>query len=190
MAKTSSSVVAAGNSTVYTANSVMPIASATKWLYSTYVAQLRSGAMTADDIQFLSFQSGYTNFNICLQGQTVNQCLMLGTNGDYTAGTLGKFFYDGGHMQKHASMNGLGSMDNAALATEFRSKLGNEVALGFSQPQLAGGIVSSAADYALVLRKMLSGQLQMLSLLGSHAVCTNPTTCTQALSTPSPSNED
>jgi hypothetical protein len=113
----------------------------------------------------------------------------LGNNGTYTAATDGKFLYDGGHMEKHASLSGLGAMGNAALATELRARLGNDVALSFNQPQLAGGAVTTAADYARVLRKLMRGQLRMGALLGTQAVCTNPLTCSDALGTPIPSTE-
>ncbi len=187
-AKASGSVNTPGG-TVYSASTVMPIASATKWLYASYVAELRGSALTAADIKFLNFRSGYTSFGFCLPGQTVAACVALGNNGDYTAANDGQFFYDGGHMQKHASLNGLGGLDSATLATELRARLGNDVALTFNQPQLAGGASSTAADYARVLRKLMAGQLRMGALLGTQAVCTNPLTCAQALSTPIPASE-
>ena len=53
-----------GSSTrVYTASTVLAIASASKWLYAGYVAQKRAGALSASDIQFLNFRSGYSNFD-------------------------------------------------------------------------------------------------------------------------------
>jgi len=174
---------------VYTADSSMAIASASKWLYSSYVAELRGGALSASDVQFLTFRSGYNSFAFCLPGQTVDACVALGSNGVYSAAEDGKFSYGGGHMQKHASLNGLGALDNAALAAELRSRLGSDVALSYNQPQLAGGAQTSAADYARVLRKLLNNQLRLGALLGTQAVCTNPLTCPQALSTPIPSNE-
>ena len=70
-----------------------------------------------------------------------------------------------------------------------RARLGNDVALTFNQPQLAGGASGTAADYARVLRKLMAGQLRMGALLGTQAVCTNPLTCVQALSAPIPSSE-
>jgi hypothetical protein len=85
----------------YTANSQMSIASASKWLYAAYVAQRRAGAMTAQDIQFLNFRSGYVGMNVtdgCDRGQTVDQCLTSGTHGDYTAADANKFYYAGGHI--------------------------------------------------------------------------------------------
>jgi len=182
----SASVAGAGSTRAYTASTVLAIASASKWLYAGYVAQRRGGALTDSDIQFLNFRSGYTNFDHCSALQTVDSCLADGSNGNYSAATDGYFFYNGGHMQKHASLIGLGGLDNAGLAAEVRSQIGSDIALSYFQPQPAGGGVSSADDYARFLRKLLGGQLRMAALLGSHPVCTNPSTCAQALSTPVP----
>jgi hypothetical protein len=101
-----------------------------------------------------------------------------------------KFSYGGGHMQKHAVLLGLGGADNAALAAAIGAALGNEIALSYSQPQPAGGVVTSAAEYAKFLRKMIKGQYFMSTKLGQHAVCTNPTTCATALETPIPTTEN
>jgi hypothetical protein len=189
-ARASGSVNRPGDPTVYTADTSMALASATKWLFGAYVVELRAGVLSADEVRFLNFRSGYTNFSICLPGQTVDGCLALpATNGAYTAATDGRFYYDGGHMQKLASLVGLGNMNNGALATEFRTLLGDDVAVTFSQPQLAGGAQSTPADYTRFLRKMLDGRLRMGALLGTQAVCTNPATCPNALGTPVPSTE-
>lgn len=185
-AQTSGSV---GGST-YTANTVMSIASATKWLYGAYVAERRAGSFTAQDIEFLSFKSGYTAFNICLPGQTVGSCAAAGNNGDFVAATQNRFFYDGGHMQRHAVLLGLGAMDNAALAAEMRSVLGTELGFAFTQPQPAGGAVSSAAEYAVFLRKLLAGGLRHGALLGQASVCASLSACPgEALYTPVPAAE-
>lgn len=186
----SGSVNQAGNATTYTAQTPMPIASASKWIYGAYVAERRAGVLTAEDIQFLTFRSGYTSFTTggCDNLDTVGECVARSTNGNFTAAHLGRFNYDGGHMQKHGSLAApgmnLGAMDNAALATELRRVLGTEIGLSYTQPQLAGGIRSTAADYAVFLRKMLNGQLRIASLLGTNATCTNPATCPTALNTP------
>ncbi len=175
----------------YTADSLMSVASASKWLYAAYVAQRKNSALSADDIKFLNFHSGYTNFSICLPGQTVNECLNFSDNGLYSSENDGKFYYDGGHMQKHASLLGLGGLNNATLAAEIQSQLGADIALGYTQPQLAGGVEMTPANYARFLRKLLTGALKMGILLGSHAVCTNPNTCPpgEALVTPIPLTE-
>ncbi len=186
-ARASGSVNRAGDNTRYTAESSMALASATKWLFGAYVVQKRAGVLSADDVRHLNFRSGYTSFSLCLPGQTVDGCLAFpAANGAYTAATDGRFFYDGGHMQKLASLMGLGAMNSTALAAELRSQLGSDVAISFNQPQLAGGAQGTPADYARFLRKLLDGQLRLGALLGTQAVCTNPTTCPNALATPVP----
>jgi CubicO group peptidase (beta-lactamase class C family) len=172
-----------GGST-YTATTTMNIASASKWLYAAHAVQQRNGVPTDSDIKFLTFRSGYTSFSICLPGHTVDSCLAFQDNGVYTAANDGRFFYNGGHMQKHASVSGLGALDNAGLANALHATLGSDIALAYSQPQPPGGVVTSADDYARFLRKLLRNELQLGALLGAHAVCTNPATCPGAVSTP------
>lgn len=189
----SGSTDAAGGSPTYTASTPMAIASASKWIYGAYVAEKRAGALSASDIKFLHFQSGYVSFDAfgsCSFGDTVDGCLNNGSNGNYTAASDGKFHYDGGHMQKHGSLDGLGALGSVALAAEVRRLLGSDIALSYSQPQLAGGVVTTAGDYARMLRKFLGGQLRMGALLGSSAVCANPATCAAAVASPTPSNEN
>ena len=185
------SVNQAGNATTYTADTVIAIASASKWLYGAYVAERRSGMLTAQDIQFLTFSSGYTSFAAigdCFASDTVAACVARGDNDVQTPAHVDRFYYNGGHMQKHASLAApgmdLGAMDNAALAAEMRRLLGSEINLSYSQPQPAGGVRTSATDYARFLRKLLNNQLQLGTLLGSSKVCTNPATCPTALNTP------
>jgi hypothetical protein len=185
----SGSVNAAGNASTYASSTLMPIASASKWLYAGYIVQKRQGVLSATDIQFLNFRSGYTNFSICLQTQTVDSCLAYLNNGVHSDATDGQFDYGGGHMQKHASLEGLGALDNAGLAAEVRSQLGTDIGLVYTQPQPAGGGASTADDYARYLRKLLGGMLRMSAALGTNPVCTNPTTCPAAISTPIPLNE-
>ncbi len=186
----SASVARAGSAVTYTATSQMAIASASKLIYGAYVAERRGGALTAEDIQFLTFRSGYTNFSLggCENGDTVADCVARSTNGAFTAANVGRFSYDGAHMQKHASLASpgmnLGPMANVALAAEVRRVLGNEIGLSYTQPQLAGGIRSSAGDYAKFLRKILNGDLRIAALLGSSKTCTNPATCPTAINTP------
>lgn len=187
----SASVNEPGNDTTFVASTSMPIASASKWIYGSYVAERRAGVMTAEDIQFLTFSSGYTNFAAtgCENGDSVESCANRSTSGVLTRANVGKFFYDGAHMQKHGSLPApdgmnLGAFTNVGLAAEVRRVLGTEIGLSYFQPQLAGGIRSTATDYAIFLRKLLNNQLRMSALLGSTSVCTNPSTCASALSTP------
>lgn len=186
----SGSVPASGGNPAYTSTTLMSIASASKWLYGAYVVQLRQGQLSESDIAFLTFRSGYTNFTTCLPTQTVDECVAFANNGVYSAATDGLFSYGGGHMEKHASLIGLGAQADAGLADAVRSQLGSDLRpLVYSQPQLAGGVVTNADSYAIFLRKILSGALLMKAALGTHAVCTNPATCTQAHNTPVPQTE-
>ncbi len=177
----------------------MPIASASKWLYSSYWVQRVGGTagLSASDIKFFNFHSGYTDFVSCSalgRGGTVAQCLDLPTAGGTTNGTFepateNLFDYGGGHMQKHAALNGLGDLSNATLADEIGSQIGPEIRFSYSEPQLAGGAVTSATEYAKLLRKIVGGQLKMREALGFHPVCTDPATCPTAISSPSPRGE-
>ncbi|WP_395702121.1 hypothetical protein [Aquabacterium sp.] len=188
----SGSIAAAGNATRYDASSVMDIASASKWLYGAYVAERRGGALTNEDIQFLNFRSGYTNFGPlgCDSADTVASCVARGNNGVQSPQNIDRFFYGGGHMQKHASLPApgmnLGDLNNTTLAAEMRRVLGPEIGISYVQPQLAGGVRTTANDYAVFLRKLLNNQLKLAALLGSNPVCTNPSTCPSAVSTPTP----
>jgi hypothetical protein len=120
----------------------------------------------------------------------VDECVAYGNNGVHSDMTDGLFSYGGGHMEKHASLIGLGSQNDAGLADAIRSELGSDLTpLVYSQPQLAGGVITNADTYAKFLRKLLSGELLMSAALGTHAVCTNPTTCAEALNTPVPETE-
>ncbi|OYT92919.1 MAG: hypothetical protein CFE43_06495 [Burkholderiales bacterium PBB3] len=185
----SGSVNKAGSATSYTATSLMAVASASKWLYGSYVVERRNGQLTPEDVRFLTFSSGYTQMPVagCARADTVASCAERDNNGVPDPATVDKFYYNGGHMQKHASLAtgmNLGALDNAALAAEMTRVLGADVALAYSQPQLAGGVFTNAKNYAVLLRKLLGRQLQMSDLLGSHAVCTNPSTCPSAVYSP------
>jgi hypothetical protein len=186
---TSGSVTRALDPRSYTDSSQINIASASKWIYSAYVVQKAALPLSQQTISFLHFTSGYTDFDRCYAWQTVQACDDAGSNGTYEAANDGKFYYNGGHMEKHATTIGLGGMDNTALAAEIRSQLGTDVNLSYSQPQLPGGVVTTPADYARFLRKMMDGSLKLGAMLGDDAVCTNPATCATAVYSPIPSTE-
>ncbi len=172
----------------------MMIASASKWVYSGYVAQQHGGKLTDEDIRFLTFRSGYTRFRMCRPAQTVASCLNSPLNGfgKPDPSTADRFDYSGGHMQKHAELMGLGNLNNESLGLEIRNGLGlgADWTFGYKQPQLAGGGISSAVDYSRFLRAVMSGHLQLGKLLGTHAVCANPQSCpNDAVKTPIPTSE-
>lgn len=174
-----------------TARTKLSIASASKWIYGAYVTELANGQLSALDREFLSMRSGYTQFSYCQTNQTVDSCLAFRGNGDYTEQTAGAYYYNGGHMQKHASMAGLGAMNLRALGNEMRRVLGYDLPIWYVQPQVAGGAAMSADGYAAFLRKLMRGDLKLGAQLGSGKVCTNPFTCgfQDARLTPSPRGE-
>jgi hypothetical protein len=169
-------------------STAMSIASSSKWIYSAYVIQ--KVGVREQDVPFLNFTSGYSLFllPLCRVTDTVESCLLAG-NDRQNPNTIGKFFYDSGHMQKHAvSAMSLGPMRNASLSSAIAESIG-DVGMFYSQPQLAGGVVGTASGYAAFLRRILRGELAMSSALGSHKVCTNPRTCSTAVASPIPDSE-
>lgn len=171
-----------------TRQSTMNVASASKWVYASYVVQKRGAR--AEDVPYLNFTSGYTEFGVplCIGADNVQAC-QTGRAG-YNPANLGRFYYDSGHMQQHAvALMGLGALDNLALGSEISTTLGT-AGLNYSQPQLAGGVITSTVSYSAFLRKILRGELAIGSLLGTSAVCTNPATCPTAAHSPNPTSED
>lgn len=174
-----------------TSTTSMWVFSSSKWLYAANVVQKR-GVLDVD-VPFLNFTSGYSEFGnapVCPNGDTVASCKAGGYGQDPT--TIGRFYYDSGHMQHHAaSVMGLGGANDAALAADLNATVGN---FGFSYtvPQLAAGVVATPEAYAGFLRRVLRGELAIAAALGTHKVCTNPEQpgCNAAYSPESVSTED
>jgi len=167
------------------------IASASKMIYGTYVAQLRGAAanLTSQDVNFLHFTSGYTNMGDPTTSQcpstdtpdTVNTCLALinAANGlPYSyqnQNTIGRFEYDGGHLENHASQfGGLGNIPVGTLGSTIENLLATNINLIYTEPLLPGGIYAASDDYTQVLRNILKGSLFMHDALGRDPVCTLP----------------
>jgi len=170
------------------------IASASKWWWGAYVVEKFKTDLSQIDLASMTMQSGRTNFTDCSGATTIDACCaMTGlagtgtTNCDVETGDVGHFFYGGGHFEGYASTLGLGSDDDAALASAMSSLLGSELQFSFTQPQPAGGMKMSAADYTQFLRKILGGGLAIRDHLGENAVCTLPgASCPSAHYSPSP----
>ncbi|HEY5102253.1 MAG TPA: hypothetical protein VII70_05690, partial [Steroidobacteraceae bacterium] len=183
------------------ATTKLSVASASKLIYATYVTQLRGAAanLTAQDIDFLHFTSGYSNMGTnttsgacpnTLNPDTVNQCLTQ-TNSEGVSfsaqdpTTIGKFDYDGGHMENHARLlKSLGNLVYTSLGSTVGALLASDI--NYTQPLLAGGISATANDYALVLRHILDGSLYMRDALGTSAVCTRHSSTCNAVFSPIP----
>lgn len=162
------------------------IASASKWIFGAYLVESRAGILSSMDIRTLTMSAGYTSFGnfSCISSSTVSDCHMAGTNANYTDSNDGSFYYGGGHYQKWAVDNGLGALSELSLGLELQSKLGSDLMFTFNSPQLAGGMASSAEQYALFLRKILSKDLLIGHELGANPVCTSSVNCPSSVSSP------
>jgi hypothetical protein len=187
-----------------TASTTVPISSASEWIFGAYVVQSRAGKLTDSDIAALTMRTGYSNLQydrcvqrspVSLHPQTVNNCfhalhLIGGSNSDFKATQVGKFFYNGGHFQRLAATDPeLGELASNALTTVIGAQLGTGAAFSYDSPELDAGIRTTPAAYAWFLRKIIANQLLMHDALGTDAVCTNPSRCQSALNTPLPQTE-
>lgn len=180
-----SGALASGRRGTITATTEMPIASASKWVFGTYVVERFKDHVSDIDTRAMTMLSGYTSFDQCQQMQTVAECQAMGNNGDFNPAHVDRFAYGGGHFQKYAVDLGLGPLNNATLMAEYNRLLGAEIPLSFTQPQPAGGMRGTAAGYAIMLRKILSGGLAMKDHLGEAATCTlRGPSCPTALRSP------
>lgn len=168
----------------------LPIASASKWLYASYVVKTKGSALSQQDVAFLTFRSGYTQFTRCAKLATVGGCIAAQDGLPQDGSTepdpgwggsalVGSFDYSGAHMQKHASLNPvLRDLRNGALADEMnrvlKRPLGPDLGISYLQPQLAGGVSIAPAGYAEFLRQVLSSRLMPDYTLAWPNTCTNP----------------
>lgn len=167
--------------TAFTASTNMAIYSAGKWLWGAYVFQKRGGQLTAADKDSLRMQSGYNQGNACLFSTTIGNCQSQMNTYTSTADVNNQFYYAGGHFQKHAVNMGHSSKTKPQMVTEMRSQLDTpdgadtSVVFTLNSPVMASGHKTTATNYAVFLRKMLSGTLLLSGgALGSDAVCTYP----------------
>ncbi|MFY9509691.1 MAG: hypothetical protein WAQ05_01785 [Rubrivivax sp.] len=157
------------------ADTVIGVASASKWIYAAYTVQKYGDEPSARP--YLNLTSGYSNFRTsdCPTAGTVAQCLPGARSRSEALNQV--FHYDGGHMQQHAINMGLGPLYNGELAVEIGSMVGTAVVLSYVQPGLAGGVSTTARSYGGFLRSLMAGSatpLALGSMLGSNPVCTFP----------------
>lgn len=175
-----------------TATQVVAIASASKWVYSTWVLQKR-GLFRQSDVPFLNFTSG-TVFPaskaskevLCGGGETVAECA---ADAVQVPSAVGRFFYSAGHFQHHAAtVMGIGSMNGTQLTTEIASTIGT-FDFRYLQTNLAGGLNASASGYAAFLRRMLRGEYLMAEHLGFEKICASSACTAGAVASPAPPAE-
>lgn len=199
------------SSAKYTRDTLMPVASASKWLEGAYVAEVaavqngNTWSMPVAVVPFLNFTSGYANqvdgCNAQKTGKsnpTVQDCLnqpgqIAGTtNGYRVQAYIGGFAYNSGHLEvlhggadpSIATVIGGANDDDKMLADEKRNafaKRGVTMNLQYFSPILAGGVATTAGDYAAFLRGLINtsnplimGRLLAPTASDPYAVCTNP----------------
>ncbi|WP_051379127.1 hypothetical protein [Derxia gummosa] len=174
---------------LFSAETSMPVASASKLVYAAFVAQERDGLLNATDIAALSLRSGQVGFRTCRRDDTVHSCAARPDNGRLDEAAVGKFAYGGGHMQVHADKTmHLGELDGPALARLVSDSLGlhtTQSDFNYVQPQLAGGLRTSPRVYGEFLRRVLDGSLAIGRWLDRPSFCTSPALCpTETLHSP------
>ncbi|MFT3928731.1 MAG: hypothetical protein QM709_00415 [Spongiibacteraceae bacterium] len=183
---------AGGSGTVgdkFTAQKMIPIASASKWIFGSYVLEKNGKKeLTREQIQALEMTSGYTSHKHthCILPRTTAECFRNRGNDEFHPEHVGKFFYNGGHDQKLAVDMGLGDLSAKQFGEEIRKYIGSDLAIDFNTPQPAGAMKASPGDYGKFLRKILNGDLRMHDYLGFQPVCTDPKTCQLAVYSPAP----
>ena len=172
----------------YLRTSTMNVASASKFIFGAYVLEKKKGVLTNKEKNNLRMLGGYTDFNpfSCGLYNTVSDCFKAGTNSKITSSAVGKYFYNGGNAMSVGIDLGLGSLSLKALNSEMTSVLKNTVSINYVNPNLAGGIQTSAAQYAIFLQQILKGNYMMSKYLGYTSVCTLPGRCATAVSSPVP----
>jgi len=175
-----------------TASQVIAVASASKWVYSTYVLEA-VGSLRESDIPFLNFTSGMVfplsvgaKEAVCGATETVGECAADVVEQE---SSVGKFHYSAGHFQFHATnAMGLGDLGGAALTSEISSVLG-DLDFTYLQTNLAGALNTSARAYAEFLRRLLRGEYVMADHLGDDKVCASSACASGAVLSPAPPNE-
>lgn len=172
----------------YLRTSNMNVASASKFIFGAYVLEKKKGILTSKEKNNLRMLGGYTDFNpfSCGVYNTVSACFRAGTNSKITSSAVGKYYYNGGNAMSVGIDLGLGSLSLKSLNSEMTSTLKNTVSINYVNPNLAGGIQTSAAQYAIFLQQLLKGNYVLSKYLGYTSVCTLPGRCTAAASSPVP----
>ncbi|WP_439893846.1 hypothetical protein ACS7SF_19790 (plasmid) [Ralstonia sp. 25C] len=177
------------------ANKTVRLASASKWVFGTYVVERAGGKPTPAEIDALTMRSGYDALNplLCNRNDTVQSCFQRGRNATFTPGHVGRFSYNGGHDQKLLMDFGQGAADAATLTEDLERELAHapglrdaEKPLGirYLAPEPGGGMIATPAAYGQFLRRLMRGDYLLGKMLGQHAVCTEPGSCPTAVSTP------
>ena len=178
----------------YTRTTSLLVASASKWLYGSYVAETKAQYVNnqwqipSAYVPFLNFTSGYNNMTdycpytltptVGACAQALNAATPSVPNDTQTAANVGKFYYNSGHLEVFQagydpSVSGVmnGANDTlTSLGNEVMAAFGNKgvaMNLNYVTPIPAGGVETTPGDYASFLQGLVrtSNPLNMRSLL-------------------------
>lgn len=169
--------------TSVTETTVMPLASSSKWLYASAYVQAKGYVnLSAAEKQRLNFTSGYLESTDALTvcgdaGTTVSVCYGPSYKDvSYRPLQDGRFYYDGGHMQKLA-LDDMGGRTGTGLVSVV-DWLNAQLGTGFPETSgavaVAGGFWGSAEQYRLFLQKLLNTQYAMSLRLNADSVPAYP----------------
>lgn len=174
-------------------NTSIGIDSASKLVFGAYALEKLGHAPASDQARLLNMTGGYAHVRGKLLGcspyfgGTVKSCARyLGTDKADIA-DIGVFSYGGAGDQELALQLGLGDSGRTELEAEYRKYLGDDLNFTFRTLSFAGGLKSTPDNYAVFLRRILSGKLLIHDYLGADAVCTDKDACPgKALFSPAP----
>ncbi|XXF76997.1 hypothetical protein P2318_28665 [Myxococcaceae bacterium GXIMD 01537] len=159
------------------AMTVLPLASASKWLYaSAYVQSKGYVNLGAAEKKRLNFTSGFLEAaeSLCGDaGTTVSACYGASYKGvSYRILQDGDFFYDGGHMQRlaHEDIGGRTGTGTSGVVAWLNGQLGTSLPESHGAVAVAGGFWGSAVHYRVFLQKLLTNQYAMSFRLNADAV--------------------
>ncbi len=110
------------------------------------------------------------------QQLTVTGTLTDGTTHPLAASAETFASSDTAHMEEHATkIMGLGGDGILKLQNDIQAMLDTDLNFVYTDAIPASGVYTSASDYALFLRRILTGHYQMSATLSADAVCTNST---------------
>lgn len=163
------------------AATVMPIASASKWLYAGAYVQSRGYVnLGAEEKKRLNFTSGFIEAtqSLCKDaGTTVSVCYGPAYKDvSFRLVQHGLYSYGGGHMQKLA-LDDIGARKGTGVASVMdwvNAQLGTSLPESDSDVAVAGGFSGSAAQYRVFLMKLLNNQYELSSRLAADAVPAYP----------------
>ena len=182
--------------TKYTATTPIEIASASKFVFGAYMIESTQGNLTTAEQQELRMLSGYYGLDpkLCGPEPTVEACLNAGTPGpnySYNAAYVGQFYYGGAHDEFFANTTtangglGLGS-DTTAELNALILPVVKSPGFSYGFPEFAGGLTSTPAAFGAFLQSIVAGKLLIHDYLGVNSVCTLPSSCPTAISSPIP----